>query len=171
MFQLRKNSIGKRLVLIIFFLLFGGLNNYFFNLISVTPLNNNGIEFNAQREKLGIPKIENNWKQSTSLLKTYWYANLPNDTDNGHYKKVIENGFFGIKYESDYYQNENQKGTFVWSKYDFENKSFKYFFFNNSENKPIFVNSKRNFVFESDEDKAKIIVKIDKEELEKYISG
>ena len=47
--------------------------------------------------------------------------------DNGHFKKVIEYGFSDIKSETDYYRNLIMKGTYTWSKYDFENKKFEYF--------------------------------------------
>lgn len=87
----------------------------------------NGIEFNAKREKLGIPIIGTNWKMNQSESKqfeTYWWKPEPR---NGHFKKVISSGIFNAKTETDYYQNIKQPGTFAWSVYDFKNKAFEYF--------------------------------------------
>ena len=58
------------------------------------------------------------------LRTTFWN---PVMLDNGHFKKVIEYGFSDIKSETDYYRNLIMKGTYTWSKYDFENKKFEYF--------------------------------------------
>jgi len=172
-FQLTEKSVAKRIIVLIFCLLFTGLNNYFFNIIKATPIKNNGIEFNSERDKMGIPRIENNWIQRTgsiSPFNTHWYQRFSDDGKIMHYKKVIKNGFFGIKYEYDYFNIYNQKGGFAWSKYDYKNKSFEYLLFKNSMNKSIFVNSKGEYEFPTDENGKTEIVKISKAEFETYIS-
>lgn len=45
----------------------------------------------------------------------------------GILKKVIKYGVLDAKTETDYYQNENQKGTLAWSKFNFRNETFDYF--------------------------------------------
>ncbi|WP_157811075.1 hypothetical protein [Cellulophaga sp. RHA19] len=129
------------------------------------PLNtNHGIEFNIEREKIGIPKLETDWKKDkteSEKYTTYWRKPEPR---NGHFKKVIDYGILGAKSETDYYHNENQKGTFAWSKYDFGNNSFEYFI-----EKP---NDKSVSVTESGKlkvEKLTIVEKVDKSEFEKYL--
>jgi hypothetical protein len=129
------------------------------------PLNtNHGIEFNTEREKLGIPKLEVNWEKDKTQFGKYttsWWKPKPR---NGHFKKVIEYGIFNAKYEIDYYQNKNKKGTFIWSKYDFKNNKFEYFIEKpNSKNDS--VSYKGKFKLE----KPTILKEINKFEFEKNI--
>ena len=92
------------------------------------PFNkNHGFEHNADREKLGIPIIESNWKkdyQRSDKYTTYWWKP---ERRTGHFKKVIEYDVLSAKSESDYYSNENIENTFMWSTYNYWDKSFKYF--------------------------------------------
>ena len=96
--------------------------------VFIFPSNNNyGLKFNNEREKLGIPKLEIDWKKDdikSKNRKIYW-ANP--DLKNGHYKKVIEYGVLNAKYETNYYKSDKNKGRLVWSKYDFDNNTIKYF--------------------------------------------
>jgi hypothetical protein len=130
------------------------------------PLNtNHGFEFNTEREKLGIPKLETDWKKDKTQSEkyaTYWWKSEPR---NGHFKKIIDYRILSAKTETDYYHNENKKGTFAWSKYDFGNSSFEYFI-----EKP---NDKSVSITESGKlkvEKLTVIKKVDKLEFEKYIA-
>lgn len=129
------------------------------------PFNkNHGKEFNSEREKLGIPRIGENWenrKYESDQFSTYWWKPEPR---NGHFKKVTEYGILSAKTETDYYQNENLKGTFAWSKYDFQSKTFEYFLEKPNE-EIISVTDKGNLKLE----KPTKILNIDKTEFEKYI--
>ncbi|WP_025665357.1 hypothetical protein [Aquimarina megaterium] len=133
---------------------------------SVVPINkNHGIEFNSEREKLGLPKLEKNWTISdweSEQFVTYWWKPEPK---NGHFKKILEYGFLGLKTETDYYHNEKQKGTFAWSKYDFGNNTFEYFL-EKPNDQTISVTKNGNLKFE----KPTQILNIKKAEFEKYIS-
>ena len=153
-------GIFKGLVYVGFFIGLKGIYEY------VIPLNtNHGIEFNSEREKLGIPIIGDNWenrKYQSDQFATYWWKPEPT---NGHFKKVIEYGILNAEYETDYYKNENIKETFVWSKYDFGNKTAEYFI-----EKP---NDKAVSVTESGKlkmEKPTMTQKIDKSEFEKFIT-
>lgn len=92
----------------------------------IIPFNkNHGIEYNSEREKLGIPAIASNWKiYYSSQFETQWWKPNPR---YGHFKKIIEYGILNIKSETDYYQNGKIEGTFAWSKYDFKTKTIEYF--------------------------------------------
>ncbi|RKF03077.1 hypothetical protein C8N26_2453 [Tenacibaculum lutimaris] len=162
-----KNSIktvGKGLINgIILLVIIGGLKMASEFII---PFNkDHGIEFNSEREKLGIPTVASNWKidnHYSGQFETQWWKPNPR---NGHFKKIIEYGIFNIKPETDYYQNENIKGTFAWSKYDFEKKTIQYFL-----GKP---NEKEISVTESGKlkyGKPTIIVNINKDEFNNYIT-
>ena len=132
----------------------------------IIPINkNHGIEYNAEREKLGIPKIGENWKDrkyQSEQFATYWWKPKPR---NGHFKKVIEYGILNAKSETDYYQNKKIKGTFAWSKYNFNQNTFEYFLEKPNENE-ISITEKGKVKYE----KPKIIVNINKTEFEKYIT-
>lgn len=142
----------------------------YFSLIKIyehtIPLNkNNGIEFNSTREKLGIPKIGENWKigkTESRQFKTYWWKTEPR---NGHFKKVIEYGILKAKTETDFYQNKRQVGTFAWSVFNFENNTFEYFL-EKPNNKIYSVTEKGNLKYE----KPTIEMRISKTEFEKYIT-
>lgn len=94
----------------------------------VIPLNkNHGIEYNFEREKLGIPKIGENWenrKYSSDQFTTQWWNT---ESADGHFKKVINYGIINAVSEIDYYKNENKKFIYVSSKYDFDERTFEYF--------------------------------------------
>ncbi|MGY3795899.1 hypothetical protein [Aquimarina sp. 433] len=130
------------------------------------PINkNHGLEFNTEREKFGIPKLKSNWEKDkiqSGKYKTYWWKPEPR---NGHFKKIIEYGILNAKYEMDYYQNENRKGTFAWSKFDFGKNEFEYFMEKpNDKNVSVTENGKLKL------EKPTVILKIDKSEFEKYIT-
>tara|TARA_R110001632_G_scaffold54410_9_gene133346 strand:+ start:4840 stop:5406 length:567 start_codon:yes stop_codon:yes gene_type:complete len=92
------------------------------------PLNkNHGVEFNIEREKLGIPTLEDQWELNNYQTKQFTMSWLNPEPKNGHFKKVIEYGFFNVKSENDYYQNSEKEGAQVWSTYDFDSKSFTYY--------------------------------------------
>lgn len=142
----------------------------YFSLVKIyehtIPLNrNNGIEFNSTREKLGIPKIGENWKIDKSESKqfeTFWWKSEPR---NGHFKKVIEYGILKAKTESDFYQNKKHPETFAWSVYDFENNNFEYYIEKPNE-KIVTVTEKGNLKSE----KPTVTIKVNKFEFEKYIT-
>ena len=132
----------------------------------VIPINkNHGIEFNSEREKLGIPKIGDDWetkKYWSDQFTTQWFKN---ESTVGHFKKTIEYGILNAESETDYYKNDNRKGTFVWSKYDFKNNTTEYFI-EKPNDKTVSITESGNMKIE----KATIIEKIEKSEFEKYIA-
>lgn len=101
----------------------------------VIPINkSHGIEFNSERDKLGISGIGENWenrKYQSDQFTTYWWKPEPRI---GHFKKKIEYGLLDIKSETDYYQKDKAKGTYVWSNYDFDKDTFKYYISKPNEN-------------------------------------
>lgn len=117
------------------FLLFFGLTEVSGFII---PFKDNyGIEFNTERENLGIPTLEENWEISEADSKqfaTYWWKPEPR---NGHFKKVIEYGILHPKTETDYYLNTKRKGIYVWSVYDYKTNAFEYSIENTKEKKTI----------------------------------
>ena len=159
-----KSILNKRSLQALLFLV------VYFSLVKIyehtIPLNkNNGIEFNSTREKLGIPKIGENWefdKSESSQFKKYWWKAEPR---NGHFKKVIEYGILNAKTETDFYQNKKQVGTFAWSVFNFENNKFEYFI-EKPNDKIISVTKKGNLKHE----KPTIIIRVSKTEFEKYIT-
>lgn len=115
-----------------------------------------GFEFNTERQRLGIPKIEDHWikdKYESEQFATYWWKPDPR---NGHFKKVTEFGIIKAKYELDFYQNERLPETFVWSKFDYDNATFQYFL-----EEPNHRSDSRR----------RIIKEIDKSEFENYIQA
>lgn len=130
------------------------------------PLNtNHGIEFNSEREKLGLPILGVNWEKDKTQSKkytTYWWKPQPH---NGHFKKVIKYGILNAKTETDYYHNENQKGTFAWSEYDFGSEKFEYFIEKPNNKSTSFTESGKLKI-----EKPTIIEKVEKSEFDKYIS-
>jgi hypothetical protein len=140
---------------------------FYFSLVKVyeygIPLNkNNGIEFNSTREKIGIPLIGKNWKTNESKFRTLWW-NF--DSNNGHFKKIIEYGILKAKTEIDFYKNKNQEGTYAWSVYNYEKNTFEYYLEKPNE-KIVSVTEKGNLKYE----KPTIEMKINKTEFEKYIT-
>lgn len=132
----------------------------------VIPFNKNyGIEFNSEREKLGIPKIGNTWENRKYDSDQYNVSWWNDDKSERHFKKIIKYGILNAKSENDYYKNENKKGIYVWSEYDFTNHRFEYFI-----EKP---NDKVASVTENGKlklEKPRIEQKINKSEFEKFIS-
>ncbi|PHR87936.1 MAG: hypothetical protein COA80_18460 [Leeuwenhoekiella sp.] len=131
----------------------------------VIPLNkNHGIEFNSEREKLGLPKIGDNWENrgyDSDQFTTKWWKS---ESTDGHFRKVIEYGILNAKFETDYYKNEKRKGTFAWSKYDFDTRTTEYFI-EKPNNNIISVTESGRLKFEE----PVTIEKINKSEFEKYI--
>ena len=164
-FSLSFKTVGKGILrLILYIVVFICLNTLYKLLI---PLNKDyGIEFNAEREKIGIPLLAKNWKiddyQSEQFKTTYWMEPSPK---KGHFKKIIEYGILKAKTETDYFKNENKKGTYAWSIYNFQNETFEYYV-----EKPnieiISVTEKGKLKWE----KPTIITKIKKSEFKKYIT-
>lgn len=154
------NGIFKGLVYVGFLI---GLNAIY---ELVIPLNkNHGIEFNSEREKLGIPKIGDNWenrKYSSDQFTTKWWKT---ESTDGHFKKIIEYGILNAESETDYYKDDNRKGTFAWSKYDFGTKTFEYFI-EKPNDETVSVTESGNLKFAN----PTITEKIDKSEFEKYIA-
>jgi hypothetical protein len=148
---------------LIFYVIYLGTNKIYQLII---PLNkNHGIEFNSEREKLGIPELGIDWEIDdyySEQFGTQWWKPNPR---NGHFKKIIEYGILKAKSEADYYQNKKIKGTFTWSKYNFDKNSFKYFLKKPNENE-ISISEKGKVKYQ----KPTVIVNINKSEFEKYKS-
>ncbi|NRD24960.1 hypothetical protein HNV10_17045 [Winogradskyella litoriviva] len=94
----------------------------------VIPINkNNGIEFNSEREKLGIPKIGDNWENREYDSEQFTTKLWNTDSTNEHFKKVIDYGIINAVSETDFYKNENKKFIYASSKYNFNSRTFEYF--------------------------------------------
>ncbi|MBJ2176479.1 hypothetical protein JBL43_19670 [Aureibaculum sp. A20] len=146
----------------IFCLIYFGTNKIYELII---PLNkNHGIEFNYEREKLGIPELGTDWKidNHSEQFETQWWKPNPR---NGHFKKIIEYGILNVKSETDYYQNEKIKGTFAWSKFVFNENTF-YYYLEKPNEKEISITEKGKIKHE----KPIVVVTINKLEFEKYIA-
>ena len=132
----------------------------------IVPINkNHGMEFNTERERLGIPTLNSNWeisKYDSEQFKTSWWKPEPL---NGHFKKIIEYGILDSKTETDYYHNSKLKGTFAWSKYDFDKKSFEYFIESPNEKTVSFSQNGQIRV-----GKPTVVKNVNKVEFENYIS-
>ena len=132
----------------------------------IIPINkNHGIEYNSEREKLGIPKIGENWenrKYQSDQFTTYWWKNEQTD---GHFKKIVEYGILNAESETDYYRKENKKGTFAWSKYNYGNNTSEYFIEKPNDNNDS-ISYKGKFKME----RPTILKKINKIEFEKFIT-
>ncbi|WP_405265685.1 hypothetical protein [Cellulophaga sp. Ld12] len=125
-FSLSLKTLGKGLGKgLIYIAIYFGLNKAY---ELIVPFNkNHGMEFNSEREQLGIPTLKSNWEvrdYESEQFTTYWWKPEPL---NGHFKKIIEYGILDCKTETNYYHNEKLKGTFAWSKYDFDKNKFEYF--------------------------------------------
>lgn len=160
-FNLGMKGVAKILMLVI---LYFSINKVYRILI---PFNKNtGIEFNVERQKIGLPILDKNWKLEKSedeqFKTTYWKLPSPK---KGHFKKSIEYGILGANYETDYYKNDNFKQTFVWSIYDFEDCKVDYFLEKPNEN-VVSINDRGNLV----EGKPSTVFKINKEQFNKFIS-
>ena len=155
-----KNGLIQGLVL---FIAYNGINKVY----ELTfPLNKkHGIEFNTEREKLGVPKIGDNWKIDnyySEQFEVQWWKENPR---NGHFKKIIEYGILDVKYETDYYHNPNLKGTFAWSIYDYNKNIFTYFM--EKPNKKMFEITKKGKIKHL---KPTEVIKITKSEFDNYKS-
>ena len=159
---LKSITNGATKFLIVMILGFG-INKVYESLI---PFNkNHGTEYNGERAKIGLPKIGKDWtndETQSGQFETFWWKPNPNE---GHFKKVIEYGIFGLRSEIDYYKNENLKETFAWSKYDFESNKFEYFF--EKPNYEMFsVTKNGNLKME----KSTVTIKINKNVFDQYIA-
>jgi hypothetical protein len=149
-------------VLILIFLYFGvnKASEFFF------PVNkNHGIEFNNEREKLGIPEIGENWKideHYSDQFKIEWWKPKPR---HGHFKKVIEYGIINVKKETDYYQNPKDKLSYGWSVYNYDDKTFNYYL-ELTNDKRISITDKGNLKLE----KPTKTLNVTKSEFENYIT-
>tara|TARA_R110000744_G_scaffold164101_3_gene281190 strand:- start:737 stop:1294 length:558 start_codon:yes stop_codon:yes gene_type:complete len=163
-FSFSVKTLGKGLGKgIIYMAIYFGINKAYELLV---PLNtNHGMEFNSEREQLGIPTLKSDWKVNDSeseQFTTYWWKPEPR---NGHFKKIIEYGILDSKTETDYYHTENKKGTFAWSKYDFNKKEFQYFMELPNE-KLVSVTDKGQLKVE----KPTVVKNVSKSEFENYIA-
>lgn len=157
--EIFKNYLWK-IVSYIFFI--GAIYGY----MNYIPFNkNHGVEFNNEREKLGIPKIGENWKNKkhqSDQFTTYWY-NVA--SKNGHIEKFIEYDILDITTETDYYKNANREETLAWCTYNFRNNTFEYFIKK--------LNHKTITTTEPEKQKTEksvVIQKIDKSEFDIYIA-
>tara|TARA_R110001632_G_scaffold83368_1_gene184591 strand:+ start:941 stop:1468 length:528 start_codon:yes stop_codon:yes gene_type:complete len=125
-FTFSVKTLGKGLLKgLVYIAIFIGLNAVY---KLVIPFNkNHGIEFNSEREKLGIPKIGDSWenrKYDSDQFTTKWWNT---ESTDAHFKKVIEYGVSNAVSETDYFKNENKKYIYVSSKYRFDDRTFEYF--------------------------------------------
>jgi hypothetical protein len=163
-FSLSIKTLGKGLLKgLIFVALYFGINKAY---EMIVPINkNHGIEFNSEREKLGIPTLKSDWKLSeydSEQFETSWWKNTP---QNGHFKKIIKYGVLNCKSETDYYQNEEIANSFAWSIYDFEKSKFEYFIELPNKNLTSYTESGRLKI-----EKPTVVKKVDKSEFENYIA-
>ena len=163
-FKIEFRSFKKGLIRIaFFFILYFGINKIY---DLIFPLNKkNGIEFNDQRIKIGLPKLEENWqidKKESNQHKIIWWKPKPT---TGHFKKVIEYGILYPETETDYYQSKNSQ-TVLWSIYNYQNKTFEYYIEKPNES-IISVTKKGNLKYE----KPIVEIKITKTEFENNIKN
>ena len=125
-FSLSIKTLGKGLLKgLLYVLIYFGVNQAYEWLV---PFNkNHGMEYNTERENLGLPTLKADWainEQESEQFKTYWWKPEPR---TGHFKKVIVYGTFDCKTETDYYHSKTAKETTAWSEYDYEKNRFEYF--------------------------------------------
>ena len=125
-FKFSIKKLGKGFFQIaIFLVIFYSVNSVYEYIIPVNK--NHGIDFNREREKIGIPVIGEDWKirdyQSDQFITFWWSPEI----EYGHFKKKIEYGILGIERETDYFKNPDQKGMYAWSTYNYDDQSFKYY--------------------------------------------
>lgn len=118
----KKEIIKKHTLKTIYFVIFMGVSYLYKNYIPFYK--NHGIEFNNERQKLGIAKIGKNWKNKMKQFESYWENKEPK---SNHTEKIITYGILGVKSETDYYNCNGKEGKFIWSIYNFKNNTFKYF--------------------------------------------
>lgn len=81
---------------------FLGLNTLYE--VAIPIIKSHGIEFNDEREQLGLSKIGDDWKSikyQSDQFTTCWRKM---ESTDGHFKKVIEYGIFTATSETDYYK-------------------------------------------------------------------
>ena len=158
-FKTLKKGITK---ILLFLIMYFGINKVY---DLIFPLNKkSGIEFNDQRIKIGLPTLDNNWQideDESNQNNIIWWKVKPTI---GHFKKVIEYGILNPETETDYYQSKYQE-TFLWSVYNFNNKTFEYYIEKPNE-KTISVTKKGNLKYEKPTEE----IKITKTEFENYIN-
>ena len=96
----------------------------------VIPLNqNHGVEFNQNRETLGLPILPPNWEEISMSHQQFikdWWNNSTVDSIQ-HFKKTIVYGYFNPKYEHDVYiKKDGEEIVFAASTYNYKAKSFVY---------------------------------------------
>jgi hypothetical protein len=158
-FRTFKKGLTK---ILLFFIIYFGINKIY---DLIFPLNKkNGIEFNDQRIKIGLPTLDDNWQidknESNQHNIIWWKAKRT----IGHFKKVIKYRILNPETETDYYQSKNRE-TFLWSIYNFENKTFEYYIEKPNE-KIISVTKKGNLKYE----KPTVEIKITKTEFENNLN-
>lgn len=86
-----------------------------------------GVEFNAERGTKNIPPLEKNWNLEKQTSSQFTKVQLNPKAEEKHFKKVIEYNYSDSISETDYYKDGSDLDNVVWSTYDFENNTFKYF--------------------------------------------
>ena len=86
-----------------------------------------GVEFNAERKANNIPLLDRDWNLEKQTSNQFTKVYLNPKIKEKHFKKVIKYNYSDIISETDYYKDGLNSGNFVWSTYDFENNTFKYF--------------------------------------------
>ena len=86
-----------------------------------------GVEFNAERKAKNIPPLDKDWNLEKQTSSNFTKVYLNPKAEEKHFKKVIEYNYSDSISETDYYKVDSESGNFVWSTYDFENNTFKYF--------------------------------------------
>ncbi|WP_248723913.1 hypothetical protein [Seonamhaeicola sp. ML3] len=163
-FNFSLKNVGKKVLEYCFVLLiiFGIKSAYTY----LIPLNKtNGIEYNSERLKLGIPQISDNLKHIPEWSEQFEIVWYDENSKNGHFKKVVEYGVLNVKSETDYYKNENKKDIYVWSEYDFTDNSFAYFMAKPNDKVASISENGRLKI-----EKPRIEQEINKSEFEKFIN-
>lgn len=100
----------------------------YYSVNAISPLFiNRGINLNNERQKNEIPLLDKNWKkdkQSSSQYIDVW-ANYA--ITKGHFRKDTKYGIFNSKSELDYYKSILDNKTIVWSEFDYNKKTIKYY--------------------------------------------
>lgn len=122
--RLKRNEFF-RTVLVVF--LFFGMQEAYDYLI---PFNqNHGVEFNQERQKLGLPILPEDWEDISishkQFIKDWWYKSK--NEKSRHLRKTIVYGYFNPKYEHDtFIKRDSAEVTYGASRYSFETKTFDY---------------------------------------------
>ena len=86
-----------------------------------------GVEFNAERKAKNIPPLDKDWNLEKQTSSQFTKVYLNPKAEEKHFKKVFKYSYSDIISETDYYKDDLDSGNVVWSTYDFENNTFKYF--------------------------------------------